>query len=31
MSFDDNQQVDIEIFSVPELERILKTTPDRMN
>ena len=30
MSFDDNEQADIEIFSVPELERILRTTPDRV-
>ena len=28
MSFDNNEQVDIEIFSVPEHEGILKTTPD---
>ena len=28
MSFVDNEQVNIEIFSVPELERILTRTPD---
>ena len=30
MSFVDNEQVNIEIFSVPELERILTRTPDRV-
>ena len=30
MSFVHNEQVNIEIFSVPELERILTRTPDRV-
>ena len=30
ISFVDNEQVNIEIFSVPELERILTRTPDRV-
>ena len=30
MSLVDNEQVNIEIFSIPELERILMRTPDRV-
>ena len=30
MSFIDNEQVNIEIFSEPELERILTRSPDRV-